>query len=288
MKPETNITSDDALKLAELISGAEAAETDEALLERIRRDYPYFTLADLLALRGDASASERADAAAQAAMSGADPAAVERLAEPDGTRFDDFYPADVSPKAPTTNQAIDKFLETFGHPDPDETATLEKLIFNPVADYSQQLARSEETSLPTAEPTGNSQDDRINRFILSVRGGTAGEHAQHDDALETLQIDVTSPAAAAVSEAAASRQPRAHKAAAPTPAPDENSLLSESLAKIYIKTHRYERAYEILSRLSLAFPEKNAYFADQLRFLRKLIFIEKHRKGQIPAQTESE
>ena len=48
-------------------------------------------------------------------------------------------------------------------------------------------------------------------------------------------------------------------------------MLSESLAKIYIKRRRYEKAYEIIHTLSLNFPEKSIYFADQLRFLKKLI-----------------
>ncbi|MDE5979652.1 MAG: hypothetical protein K2G84_06445, partial [Muribaculaceae bacterium] len=51
-----------------------------------------------------------------------------------------------------------------------------------------------------------------------------------------------------------------------------------SLAKIYIKTRRYEQAYEILNDLSLRFPEKSSYFADQLRFLRKLILNERRRR----------
>ena len=47
--------------------------------------------------------------------------------------------------------------------------------------------------------------------------------------------------------------------------------LSENLAKNYIKQRRYEEALEIIQKLSLIYPEKNIYFADQIRFLRKLI-----------------
>jgi hypothetical protein len=46
---------------------------------------------------------------------------------------------------------------------------------------------------------------------------------------------------------------------------------TETLARIYIKQGRYSKAYEIIQRLSLQYPKKNAYFADQLRFLEKLI-----------------
>ena len=46
---------------------------------------------------------------------------------------------------------------------------------------------------------------------------------------------------------------------------------TETLARIYIKQGRYSKALEIIRRLSLQIPKKNAYFADQIRFLEKLI-----------------
>ncbi|MBQ8594209.1 MAG: tetratricopeptide repeat protein [Bacteroidaceae bacterium] len=52
---------------------------------------------------------------------------------------------------------------------------------------------------------------------------------------------------------------------------DEENYFTETLAKIYIKQHRYSKALEIIRRLSLKYPKKNAYFADQIRFLEKLI-----------------
>ncbi|MDE7387199.1 MAG: tetratricopeptide repeat protein, partial [Muribaculaceae bacterium] len=58
------------------------------------------------------------------------------------------------------------------------------------------------------------------------------------------------------------------------------SLLSESLAKIFIKQHNYQGAYEIISSLNLNYPEKSIYFADQLRFLRKLIINSEAQKQQ--------
>ncbi|MDE6459832.1 MAG: tetratricopeptide repeat protein, partial [Paramuribaculum sp.] len=60
--------------------------------------------------------------------------------------------------------------------------------------------------------------------------------------------------------------------------PSEDSLLSESLAKIYISRGKYDKAYEIIRSLSLKYPKKSIYFADQLRFLQKLILNSKHKK----------
>ena len=51
----------------------------------------------------------------------------------------------------------------------------------------------------------------------------------------------------------------------------DDNCFTETLAKIYIKQHRYEKALEIIKKLSLNYPKKNAYFADQIRFLEKLI-----------------
>lgn len=50
---------------------------------------------------------------------------------------------------------------------------------------------------------------------------------------------------------------------------------TETLAQIYIKQQKYERALEIIKTLNLNNPKKSAYFADQIRFLRKLILIQK-------------
>ena len=51
----------------------------------------------------------------------------------------------------------------------------------------------------------------------------------------------------------------------------DEGYFTETLARIYIKQGRYSQALEIIQRLSLQFPKKNAYFADQIRFLQKLI-----------------
>lgn len=51
----------------------------------------------------------------------------------------------------------------------------------------------------------------------------------------------------------------------------DDSYFTETLARIYVKQHRYDKALEIIKNLRLKYPEKNLYFADQIRFLEKLI-----------------
>ena len=58
---------------------------------------------------------------------------------------------------------------------------------------------------------------------------------------------------------------------------DDESYFTETLAKIYVKQHRYSKALEIIRKLNLKYPKKNAYFADQIRFLEKLIINTKSK-----------
>lgn len=60
-----------------------------------------------------------------------------------------------------------------------------------------------------------------------------------------------------------------------TPRTGNDPYFTETLAHIYIKQGKYNKAIEIIRRLSLNVPEKNRYFADQIRFLEKLILNER-------------
>ena len=57
----------------------------------------------------------------------------------------------------------------------------------------------------------------------------------------------------------------------------EASFFTETLANIYIKQRKYHKALEIIKRLYLEFPNKNRYFADQIRFLEKIIKYTKRK-----------
>ena len=60
---------------------------------------------------------------------------------------------------------------------------------------------------------------------------------------------------------------------------NEEEFFTETLARIYIKQGRYQKAHDIIGRLSQQYPQKNAYFADQLRFLEKLIINNNKNKN---------
>ncbi|MDE5837668.1 MAG: hypothetical protein K2H39_01300, partial [Paramuribaculum sp.] len=162
--------------------------------------------------------------------------------------FAGFYPPDDKPSAPTTDSAIDTFLEKYGKTNPDETALLEKLIFHPVAEYAATLEREQEDA-----PVG--QDAVLAAFLKEFSPEEKKKQAQQEE-----------------------RRRKALAEKKKKNVPSEDSLLSESLAKIYISRGKYDKAYEIIRSLSLKYPKKSIYFADQLRFLQKLILNSKHKK----------
>ena len=53
----------------------------------------------------------------------------------------------------------------------------------------------------------------------------------------------------------------------------DGSFYTQTLARIYLKQHRYDKALEIIRSLYLNFPNKSIYFADQIRYLEKLVRI---------------
>jgi len=52
---------------------------------------------------------------------------------------------------------------------------------------------------------------------------------------------------------------------------DENEMITDTLAKIYIKQGLYDKAIFAYEKLSLKYPEKNIYFAGQIKKIKQLI-----------------
>ena len=47
-------------------------------------------------------------------------------------------------------------------------------------------------------------------------------------------------------------------------------FMTETLAKLYVNQKNYEKAIQSYKILILKFPEKNSYFADQIKIIKKL------------------
>ena len=184
----------------------------------------------------------------------------------DAERFADFYPKEEMTAKPDTNATIDSFLDRFGNNDAKEIEALNQIIFNPTPDYSTILAAEEEKSVPTeAEMSGEGVDEKdalINRFI-----------AQSKEKMGHFPASVVDNPVSAPAKTEEEQLPPADPVKKKPEAADD-STFSESLAKIYIKQGKYAKALEIIKNISLKFPEKSIYFADQMRFLKKLILNE--------------
>lgn len=265
----------------DLLRQGRSADVDPALLRDIQARYPYLVTAGVDYI--GSLTTDSVDPTDVTAMQGAlalSSSNPDDIAAALNIRSDaDFY-GESKPQHEkmTTERTIDSFLERYGNNEDNdkEMALLEKLIFNPVApDYAASLddpasptgdeTSSDTTATPTAgtSETSARQDRLIDAFIArnSDQIGTSGLHAETlpSAPAQTPTRPSTSAPATPVNESTESHQ---------------HALLTESLAKIYIKKGRYAKAFEIIHSLSLKYPEKSCYFADQLRFLHKLMLIQ--------------
>ncbi len=237
-------------KINGMLKSGEGIPTAEEVAH-LEAAYPYFVLpaALRLARAEDIPDEEKKHLEVRVALASGDRESLFKLIDEKGRDFSGFYPPDDTPSEPTTDSAIDTFLETYGKADPHETALLEKLIFHPVAEYAATLIKEENENAPQG------QDAVLDAFLKEFSPESKAKHEQEE-----------------------ARRKKAEAAKKQRPAADEDSLLSESLAKIYISRGKYDKAYEIIHSLSLNYPKKSIYFADQLRFLQKLMLNSKFKK----------
>ncbi len=140
---------------------------------------------------------------------------------------------------PSTNELIDKFLETIPvEEEKDKSKKRKPTAADAAIDYVAYLLETEEKEDVKSEETESSPNEQ-GRIELKENIEYVPEIADEGDKNGENE--------------------------------DEEGYFTETLARIYIKQGRYSQALEIIKRLNLAYPKKNAYFADQIRFLEKLI-----------------
>ena len=221
--------------------------------------YPYFQTARLLYLKnlyalGDASFKSELQ---KSALYIADLSVLfyfiekERLAV---RQHAEEHPKDAEEASRTdrTLDLIDRFLSDM----PEQLGDELPLPAETNVDYVSVLMREEEEAEDVTPLKGQ---ELIDRFIKQSHE----EEEQCSQATQEEEADIDMEA----------EQPEETEE---EPESDEQ-YFTETLAKIYVKQHRYEKALEIIKKLNLKYQKKNAYFADQMRFLEKLIINAKSK-----------
>ena len=247
-----NRFSMDFNQLKTLLNDKQVPVTYEWLTE-MRQRYPYFTLPALLYLeRNGMQGNEQL--LDDLAIATADRKALSLVLGDEALRFADFYPPETPLPELDTDATIDKFLNSYGNNSDKEIEAISNAIFNPTPDYADILA-AHENELPNEQHDAlTKEDELINSFI---------EQSKQKE-LESSPI---------VSPSHVEEQEKAEIAQAPISESDNynDSMLSESLAKMYIARHKYAKALEIIENINLNFPEKS-------RFLRKLVTYQQFNK----------
>jgi tetratricopeptide (TPR) repeat protein len=244
-------------KIYEWMAHPEALNRDtlhelRALVER----YPYFQTARLLYLRNLVSLQhpDLADALRQTAVYVTDRQQLFRLMEAERLRLiSEASPSEEEKKeeAPDRTLAlIDDFLAEMGkqaEAEPTEAMPRPEMPVDMTAYLTQDL--------PDAPPANPMPGQHLIDQFLEEKP-TPMEEEQEEEQEEADETDET--------EEKQENDP-------------EEDYFTETLAKIYIKQQRYSKAIEIIKKLYLKYPKKNVYFADQIRFLEKLIINNKSK-----------
>lgn len=224
-------------------------------LQQIVIDFPFFHAARMLylkklALTGDIRLNVELK---KMAIHIPDRIKLYMLIEDDSSSHQVVYPVtkasdtkesveDTEADKPKTDEMENDFREDLLN---FETTTLASL------DYTRLLEDDNQASTDTSQPKMQHQD-LIDSFI------------QNEQTRSNSRILIDPVKTSTDSDEINKEQDHSEKSL-------ENSYFTETLANIYIKQKRYDKALEIIKRLSLKYPKKNIYFADQIRYLEKLI-----------------
>ena len=149
-----------------------------------------------------------------------------------------------------TIDLIDNFLDSIPQEESDKKAQRKPTPADASVDYVAYLLSSEETEQRTTSAPDMKGQELIDNFLEQEQGRILLNELPQD----TQETVINENADEEV----------------------EEEYFTETLARIYIKQGHYEKALGIIERLSERYPKKNAYFADQMRFLEKLIINSKN------------
>ncbi|WP_456086763.1 hypothetical protein [Parabacteroides sp.] len=233
--------------------------TEETLpqLKQIVDEFPYFQIARMLYLKNLAVLNDIRFGAELKKMAIYVPDRRKLFTLIEGERFGlQLQPEkEENPAREDAFSLIDAFLSNREEEEPKADASL---LFQPSvsSDYIYwSLTKENGQAEEKEEEVRFQHHDLIDSFIKNEEQRVPGSG---------LNLDMETTTGAAVPRNLVELEESQHK-------PLDDSYFTETLAHIYVKQKRYEKALQIIKNLNLKYPEKNVYFADQIRFLEKLI-----------------
>ena len=156
-----------------------------------------------------------------------------------------------------TSSLIDRFLGSLPQEgDDDKREKRKPTRADATVDYVAYLMETEgEDRADTPKQGKQMRGQQLIDDFINKSGGKIELHDEPEQAAETPQTAETG---------AANGAPEAGDAAG-------KEYYTETLARIYIKQGNYMKAKEIIENINLTHRKKSIYFADQMRFLEKLI-----------------
>lgn len=231
-----------------------------------RKLYPYFSLPLMLYVRQNSLNDNKALALSTIYTGDIEDWATQLDLRAD---FSQLYPTEKA-QSETTSSAIELFLQKYGKDEDYE-------IDLPIDDIESENTTAQPTAIETLQATARKEQEQLIAIpaydylseLQAMPDAEGTKPMSGDDLLDRfLQADAAGEQLFSKPDFTPTSQ--SHNTPS-TPIEENESFFSESLAKIYIKQRRYAKALEIIRKLSLNNPEKNIYFADQIRFLEKLI-----------------
>ncbi len=229
------------------------------------RKYPYYIYPALSAL-AEATHEQRAILVRRIAAAIGDEAALRTAIGIDPAEFADFYPDMKAPEL-STSETIDTFISTFSSEKKSAAPEIEDIVTAPAVDYAAMLAEEDSEPLPGAD--SDSTADLLNSFL----GTKPKTPVPPQRAAAPVRKPIAEPAAEP------EEKPADRHDADIAAAHANESNLSEALLKVMVKNGNYSKALEIINELSLNNPKKSIYFADQKRFLKKLMLNRERLDG---------
>ena len=157
-----------------------------------------------------------------------------------------------------TDTLINSFLETIPEEEPKKTCRKPTAADATIDYVSYMLAAAEEDKGSVTQPAETATTSIIDNFLVNG-GGKITINENEEDSSDAPHKDVKLEN-------------------------DKDELeegfYTENLAKIYIKQGKYSKALEIITQLNLNNSKKNTYFADQMRFLEKIIVATSHNRSK--------